>query len=136
MPGSRPPVSSHTVDVEEGFLPHPAIKLVITQYLEFGDDPPFWAWIIVGVFYDRHDRVIWSTEVFIAHLDIQLESDGEQSSSGLEAEGHVSDSDSCKSLYAAIMTLRHLLMRLRAAVSRVTGGSDKKVFSLPLLTPS
>ncbi|CAG9941152.1 unnamed protein product, partial [Clonostachys rosea f. rosea IK726] len=63
------------VEVDGDFLPYPATKLVITQYLEASSDPPFWALIVVGAFFDQHDNTIWSTELFVAHLDIQLESD-------------------------------------------------------------
>ncbi|KAK5995461.1 hypothetical protein PT974_03868 [Cladobotryum mycophilum] len=52
---------------------------------------PFWAWLIVAAFYDRHDRIIWSTEIFAAHLDIQFESDDETSDSGSDSD---SDSES------------------------------------------
>lgn len=79
------------VEVDGDFLPHPATKLVITQYLEASSDPPFWALIVVGAFFDQYDNTIWSTELFVAHLDIQLESDdssegeGEWESSGESA---------------------------------------------------
>ncbi|KAL6875063.1 hypothetical protein J3F83DRAFT_712985 [Trichoderma novae-zelandiae] len=66
------------IDVEAGQLPPPATKLVITQILQASQDPPHWAWIIVGAFYDSEDRIIWSTELFAAHLDIQFESDEDQ----------------------------------------------------------
>ncbi|PFH63257.1 hypothetical protein XA68_15891 [Ophiocordyceps unilateralis] len=64
-----------TIDVAADFLPYPATKLVVTQYLESNQDPPFWAWIAVGAFLDREDRIIWSTELFVAILDAEFESD-------------------------------------------------------------
>ncbi|EGR45201.1 uncharacterized protein TRIREDRAFT_111418 [Trichoderma reesei QM6a] len=74
-----------TINVEAGQLPPPATKLIITQVLKASQDPPFWAWIIVGAFYDSENRILWSTELFAAHLDIQFESDEEQLSEA-EAE--------------------------------------------------
>ncbi|KAK1251874.1 hypothetical protein MKX07_007353 [Trichoderma sp. CBMAI-0711] len=74
-----------TINVEAGQLPPPATKLIITQVLKASQDPPFWAWIIVGAFYDSENRILWSTELFAAHLDIQFESDEEQISEA-EAE--------------------------------------------------
>lgn len=67
--GTRPHTKRHRVD--ENFLPYPATKLIITQYLKvcFGR-PPYWAWIVVGAFYDKDDNCLWSTEVFAAHLDV------------------------------------------------------------------
>ncbi|KAL7817175.1 hypothetical protein V8C26DRAFT_79363 [Trichoderma gracile] len=77
-----------TINVEAGQLPPPATKLIITQVLKASQDPPFWAWIIVGAFYDSEGRTFWSTELFAAHLDIRLESDEEQVSEA-EAEADV-----------------------------------------------
>ncbi|PHH62788.1 hypothetical protein CDD81_6680 [Ophiocordyceps australis] len=53
-----------------------------TQDNSTSQDPPYWAWIAVGVFLDQDDQVLWSTEVFAAHLDIQFESEGETSEEG------------------------------------------------------
>lgn len=72
------PVNRTTRQVDEGFLPYQATRLVITQYLEAISDPPIWAWIIVGAFYDRNGECLWSTEVFAGHLNIELESDSEE----------------------------------------------------------
>lgn len=59
------------INVNEGFLPYPATKLVISQYLKaYSGRPAYWAWIIVGAFYDKDDNCLWSTEVFAAHLDV------------------------------------------------------------------
>lgn len=76
-----PELHQRTIQVEDGYLPAPATKLVITQHLEVSQDPPFWAWIIVGAFYDLEDSIIWSTEVFAGHLDIEFESDDESTDS-------------------------------------------------------
>lgn len=84
-----PEAATRSIEVDEDSLPYPATKLVITQYLKARSDPPFWAWIIVGAFYDSDDNIIWSTEVFVAHLDIQLESDSEEESE----DGGVSDAE-------------------------------------------
>jgi hypothetical protein len=62
------------IEVDEAFLPYPATQLIITQYLKADPSRPFWAWIIVGAFLDEHGNTIWSTELFLAHLDVQLES--------------------------------------------------------------
>lgn len=87
----RPAVSTRTIEVDQGFLPYPATKLVITQHLEVGhEDPHLWAWIIVGAFYDSNDTVIWSSELFLAHLDTQLEADTEEESE----DGESSDAES------------------------------------------
>jgi hypothetical protein len=83
MPNA-PRVNCRTINVGAGQLPPPATKLIITQILEASQDPPFWAWIIVGAFYDSQDRVLWSTELFVAHLDIHFESDEEQDSEAEE----------------------------------------------------
>ncbi|KAH7322702.1 hypothetical protein B0I35DRAFT_407152 [Stachybotrys elegans] len=72
-----PEVDYQTINVEEGVLPYPATKLIITQYLHTSLDPLFWGWILVAAFFDAEDNIIWSTEVFAAHLDIQFESDEE-----------------------------------------------------------
>lgn len=90
-----PRVNRRTINVEAGQLPPPATKLIITQILKTSQDPPFWAWIIVGAFYDNQDRIIWSTELFAAHLDIQFESDEEQDSEEEAEEGETDvESDS------------------------------------------
>ncbi|KAK7432298.1 hypothetical protein QQZ08_001244 [Neonectria magnoliae] len=80
MSRASPPVC-RTIEVEAGAFPPPATKLVITQHLEVSQDPPYWAWIIVGAFFDEEDNALWSTEVFVGHLDIQFESDDESTSS-------------------------------------------------------
>lgn len=85
MPNS-PRVNRRTINVGAGQLPSPATKLIITQILKTSQDPPFWAWIIVGAFYDNQDRIIWSTELFVAHLDIQFESDEEEDSEEEDSE--------------------------------------------------
>lgn len=79
MSGSGRP-TCRTIEVEAGVLPPPATRLVVTQHLRASQDPPFWAWIIVGAFFDEEDNIIWSTEVFAGHLDIQVESDDESDS--------------------------------------------------------
>ncbi|CAM1508979.1 Fc.00g027180.m01.CDS01 [Cosmosporella sp. VM-42] len=91
----RPRLRCQTLEVEEGFLPAPATKLVITQHLRAVRDPPFWAWIIVGAFYDGDNNVLWSTEVFAGHLNIELESDDESTSTEeSQAETEESDTES------------------------------------------
>ncbi|KAL6897122.1 hypothetical protein GGI43DRAFT_108431, partial [Trichoderma evansii] len=95
-----PRVNRRTINVEAGRLPPPATKLIITQILKTSQDPPFWAWIIVGAFYDNQDRIIWSTELFAAHLNIQFEEDEEEDSSEQGEQGETdveSDSPTGKS---------------------------------------
>ncbi|PHH80449.1 hypothetical protein CDD80_1459 [Ophiocordyceps camponoti-rufipedis] len=70
-----PETQFRAIDVAADFLPHPATKLVVTQYLECNQDPPFWAWIAVGAFLDSQDRILWSSELFIAVLDAEFETD-------------------------------------------------------------
>lgn len=65
MPG-LPDVRVRTTTTETDNLPAPATKLVVTQYLKVSQDAEFWAWIIVGAFYDASDTIIWSTELFLA----------------------------------------------------------------------
>ncbi|KAI9147609.1 hypothetical protein HJFPF1_12638 [Paramyrothecium foliicola] len=72
-----PDVQLRTTTAELDHLPHPATKLVVTQYLKTSQDPPLWAWIIVAAFYDSDDNIIWSTEIFTAHLDLEYETDDE-----------------------------------------------------------
>jgi hypothetical protein len=85
-----PPVNRRTINVAAGELPPPATKLIITQILKAIQDPPFWAWIIVGAFHDNQNRIIWSTELFVAHVDTHSESDEEQDSEE-EAEERETD---------------------------------------------
>lgn len=68
-----------TIEVDNGFLPAPATKLIITQHLKTAQDDPFWAWIIVAAFYDSDNNVVWSTELFIGQFDINAESEDEGS---------------------------------------------------------
>ncbi|KJZ78190.1 hypothetical protein HIM_02228 [Hirsutella minnesotensis 3608] len=95
---SLPRTQTRTIDVDAGFLPFPATKLVVTQYLETSQDPPYWALIIVAAFYDGRGRPVWSTELFAANLAIELESDDEDenddASSVAELVEEADDSDS------------------------------------------
>ena len=85
MPSRLPPVYTRTIEVGQDFLPAPATRFVVTQYLETSQDPPYWALIIVGAFFDSEDRIVWSSEVFVAHLDIQLESDADDDDDASES---------------------------------------------------
>lgn len=88
MPAS-PVVRQCTIEVDEDFFPTPAVKLIVTQYLEVFDDISTWAWIIVGAFYDRDDRTVWSTEIRISQIGDDAESDGNsttESVAGSDAE--------------------------------------------------
>lgn len=72
--------------MDADFLPPPATKLVVTQYLEADPEVPYWAWIIVGAFYDRADNIIWSSRIFVGHLNVILESEGEEAQSSASSE--------------------------------------------------
>ncbi|KAK1623896.1 hypothetical protein BDP81DRAFT_410208 [Colletotrichum phormii] len=84
LPRQHPHASSHTAfklptvashqsrDVEEEepeYLPYPATKLIIAQYWHCSRDPPFWGYLIVGTFYDQHNNIVWSTEIFAFQRD-------------------------------------------------------------------
>ncbi|KAK2042178.1 hypothetical protein LZ31DRAFT_470955, partial [Colletotrichum somersetense] len=64
-------VASHTSsDREEPeHLPYPATKLIVAQHWHCSRNPPFWGYLIVGTFYDRHNNVVWSTEIFALQPD-------------------------------------------------------------------
>lgn len=74
------------IHVNGDFLPYPATKLIITQYLKTIPSQAWWAWITVGAFLDKDDNIIWSTELFVAHLDVELESDSEEETSDSDEE--------------------------------------------------
>lgn len=81
--------------IEDVNLPAPATKLIITQHLEASRDSPYWAWIIVGAFYDSDNNVVWSTEIFAGHLDVEIDSDEETGDGeSLSASSEVGLSDS------------------------------------------
>lgn len=50
-------------------LPYPAVRVIIGQHFYFSAAPRFWAWYIVGVFYDSRDNELWHTEVFLLYRD-------------------------------------------------------------------
>ncbi|TDZ60910.1 NADH-dependent flavin oxidoreductase nadA [Colletotrichum trifolii] len=49
---------------EADYLPYPATKLIIGQYWYLSRENPFWGCLIVGTFYDQHNNIVWSTEIF------------------------------------------------------------------------
>lgn len=111
---SLPQTHCTTTEVDTDFLPSPATKLVVTQYLEASQDPPCWAWIVVGAFLDRHGRTVWSTEIFVAHLDVDLESDDEEAQSELSEDQDTSDSSSGSSyllFLCCLLVSRHATAR-------------------------
>ncbi|KAG5973398.1 hypothetical protein E4U58_005223 [Claviceps cyperi] len=79
------PVEVRRINVEDGVLPCAAAKLVVTQYFDYADSA-HWAWIIVGTFLDHHGRPLWSTEIFFARLEQDLEQDS-------DSESRIGDSD-------------------------------------------
>lgn len=78
------PVRCRTIENVD--LPAPATKLIITQHLKASRDSPYWAWIIVGAFYDCNNNVLWSTEVFTGRLEVDSDSDEETVDSESESE--------------------------------------------------
>jgi hypothetical protein len=84
----------HCRTIEDVPLPYPASKLIITQRLQASRESPFWAWIIVGAFYDRHDNVLWSTEIFAGRLDIDSDSEDESIDTESLAESYTEETAS------------------------------------------
>ncbi|UPL00968.1 hypothetical protein LCI18_011902 [Fusarium solani-melongenae] len=99
------PLRCRTIDNVN--LPAPATKLIITQHLQASRDSPYWAWIIVGAFYDSDNNIIWSTEIFAGHLDVEDNSDtesGDGESVSTLSEVGLSDSedtDSASDIYSS-----------------------------------
>ncbi|KAM0228099.1 hypothetical protein ACHAP5_012034 [Fusarium lateritium] len=85
------PVRCRTIENVE--LPAPATKLIITQHLKASRDSPYWAWIIVGAFYDCDNIVLWSTEVFAGRLEVDSDSDDESVDSESESGSSLAASD-------------------------------------------
>ncbi|KAL2873037.1 hypothetical protein SGCOL_011836 [Colletotrichum sp. CLE4] len=89
-------VASHqSRDVEEEepeYLPYPATKLIIAQYWHCSRDPPFWGYLIVGTFYDQHNNIVWSTEIFAFQRDTRSGDQRHDDEEGQFAE--LSDSES------------------------------------------
>jgi hypothetical protein len=50
-------------------LPYPAIRVIIGQHFHFCVSPRFWAWYIVGAFYDSQGYELWHTEIFLLYRD-------------------------------------------------------------------
>ncbi|GKT63881.1 hypothetical protein ColTof4_04544 [Colletotrichum tofieldiae] len=80
--------SHHSSDEEEPeYLPYPATKLIVAQYWHCSRDPPFWGYLIVGTFYDQHNNIVWSTEIFAFQPDTRRDRDTQSdASSGSDVE--------------------------------------------------
>lgn len=78
------PVEVRNINVDDGVLPCAAAKLVVTQYFDYADNT-HWAWIIVGTFLDHHDRPLWSTEIFLARLEPDSDSESRFGDSDFDA---------------------------------------------------
>lgn len=85
------PVRCRTIENVD--LPAPATKLIITQHLKASRDSPYWAWIIVGAFYDGNNNVL-STEVFAGRLEVDSDSDEETVDGESESESGSSEAAS------------------------------------------
>jgi hypothetical protein len=98
-----PPIQPQFIHVGQGFFPYPATKLVVTQFFHLNrGDPAFWAWIIVGVFYDRDGNPIWSTKVRARQVYTEeIHHEGESESGGGVLSGQHPVSPTCKSAAAA-----------------------------------
>ncbi|RBR18826.1 hypothetical protein FVER53590_11612 [Fusarium verticillioides] len=84
----------HCRTIEDVPLLYPASKLIITQRFQASRESPFWAWIIVGAFYDRQDNVLWSTEIFAGRLDIDSDSEDESIDTESLAESYTEETAS------------------------------------------
>ncbi|KAG6024147.1 hypothetical protein E4U40_003477 [Claviceps sp. LM458 group G5] len=78
------PVELRNIDVDDGVLPCAAAKLVVTQYFDYADSA-HWAWIIVGTFLDHDNRPLWSTEIFLARLEQDSDSESQFGDSDFDA---------------------------------------------------
>lgn len=93
-------MSTHAPDrvIAIDSLPAPATKLVITRCFQWSNNPPFWALLVTGKFYNAAGRVIWSTEVFLGQLSWLGDAD---SSSQSDTESNTaSDSSSEESSHS------------------------------------
>ncbi|KDN62291.1 hypothetical protein CSUB01_08351 [Colletotrichum sublineola] len=91
-------VASHdSSDGEEPeYLPYPATKLIVAQHWHCSRDPPFWGYLIVGTFYDRHNNIVWSTEIFAFQPDTRRSRDDHSdasSESEVEPTGPTTNGD-------------------------------------------
>lgn len=79
---------TQTIELAPGSLPYPATKLVITQYLKVieRDSEQQLVWLIVGAFYNRLGRPIWSREVIISKVN-PSDADSSASSTSSETSG-------------------------------------------------
>lgn len=75
-------------------LPYPATTLVIVQHLFVSHCGRYWAWLIIGTFYDRHDKAVWKSEVFLAMNPGEEDSDDESGEdSGAESDVYGGEED-------------------------------------------
>ncbi|KAJ2967275.1 hypothetical protein NQ176_g9738 [Zarea fungicola] len=76
---------TQTIELAPGSLPYPATKLIITQYLKVieRESERQFVWLIVGAFYNRVGRPIWSREVIISKVN---PSDANSSASSTSSE--------------------------------------------------
>lgn len=95
-------MASHQSPFEEEepeYLPYPATKLIIAQYWHCSRDPPFWGYLIVGTFFDQHNNIVWSTEIFAFQRDTR----GDRRHGNDEGGQFVELSDSGESLCFVLM---------------------------------
>ncbi|WQF85279.1 hypothetical protein CDEST_10293 [Colletotrichum destructivum] len=110
-------LSSNT-DEEPEHLPYPAIKLIIAQYWHCSRDPPFWGYLIVGTFYDQHNNIVWSTEIFAFQPDPRRRQDTQSVAS--------SEADVAPTVQEIKYTLQdiHITIILTASISGARRSQD------------
>ncbi|KAJ0296224.1 hypothetical protein COL516b_011877 [Colletotrichum fioriniae] len=99
-------VASHQSPVEEEepeYLPYPVIKLIVAQYWHCSRDPPFWGYLIVGTFYDQHNNIVWSTEIFAFQRDTRGDRRHDDNDDDDDEGQFVEQSDSGESLCTVFM---------------------------------
>ena len=81
---SRPSIRFTEYEAPDGYLPYPATKLVVSQYLERNGETGLWAWIAVGAFYDADENCVWSSEWCAGQLGHPDNSDGDSETGDVE----------------------------------------------------
>ncbi|TQN67693.1 hypothetical protein CSHISOI_07752, partial [Colletotrichum shisoi] len=104
--------SSSSTDEEPEHLPYPATKLIVAQYWHCSRDPPYWGYLIVGTFYDQHNNIVWSTEIFAFQPDPRRRQDT-QSVASSEPDVDSASNDDLNDRFARSLNLAHSTHRPR-----------------------